>query len=183
MKNKYQIVFYSVIALLIAVAIVTAFVCSGYKNIFVSTDEYAAKSFKIDVKTQTYTVYIDGAVSFSGFYSYKKGDTYRNLLQKAGLLDCSVFKFGGATLDSVVDTKEKTILVVYKENEEIMYPVNVNSALFAVLAKESKIQQNTIDKIAEYIATNGKIQTKTVLKSVLTDQEWQAVFFKLYVGE
>ncbi len=180
-----QIIFYSVLIAVTCALILTAFFCGGFKNPFVFSDMYSFKKYFINKNVDSGVIYVDGAVFYVGYYTVEIGETYGDLLIRAGLIEgVSCFDVYGGDLDKAVDIRKKTLYINFFDkagNRE--YVINVNSPYFEQFALSLGISADVIQKINLYKSEYGKIQNKSILETVLTADEYAEVFYMLFIGE
>ncbi len=170
---------------LCCVIIFTAFFCGGFNNPFVFSDRYCYKKYQIDVSNISGVIYVDGAVFFAGYYTVKRGDSYGDLLARAGLIDgVSSFDEGGGDLNRSVDISKKILYINFFDKEgKREFVINVNSPYFEQFAYSIGIKFDIIQKINCYKSVYGKIENKSILQTILTPDEYSEVFYMLFIGE
>lgn len=178
MKNKIQTIFYLSIAAAILVGVLAAFFLSGNTGLFPDSG-MARTAYELDYTGDVRTVYVDGAVENPGWYSCRVGETFGQVVGKAGLLENSVVK----NPDTVISYDISRIYVCFEENGEVKYAVNVNDGLFDELYIYSGISESVAKKITCYIDENGKLKSKKELlyNDVLTAEEWKENHFRMYI--
>ena len=134
-----------------------------------------------DSATKNIRIYVYGAVKNEGYYEVAQGETYLAAITKAGLLDCSWLS---TNADTVVDEKQRTIVVQYLEDGTPHDCINANSDFFSLreLAHFDGLSDDVVNKIADYHDAYGKIPNKTVLLEVLGD-DYANYHYKLYIAE
>lgn len=178
MNNIEKRIFYSLIAFIIFLINFLFAVFNVGTTLFSFDKKYSFKKFTLDTTREVYSVFVCGAVQNSGYYTFELGDTYYDVLNRAGLLDVSYFQ----NLDNIISADVSEILCNFYEDEKVIYPINVNSDLFATLYAEANIQTDIANKIIDYIKVNGKLKNKEQLLEVLTQEEWSKVFYRIYIG-
>lgn len=162
-------------------AVVLSVCFSGVSNaLFSSANKYSARKFVIDnTAIVNYRVYVCGAVKNAGFYTFEAGDTYGDVLLKAGILDFSLI----ADFDALIPLDTDEIICYFWEDATEVYPVNVNSKLFSVIYETANIDKSVADKIISYIEKVGRINFvgELLIDGVLTEEEWNNTFFRIYV--
>jgi len=149
--------------------------------LFYAVKKFANEKFFLKNEGDTvYRVYICGAVENSGFYTFELGDTYGDLLSNAGLLDNSIIKNPNKILTS--ETTE--IICHFIEDGQEVYPININSKLFSDIYRNANIEDNIARKIINYLNSVDQIYSKQQLlkDGVLTEEEWNKTFYRIYVG-
>ena len=132
---------------------------------------------------QTYKIYVCGAVEKEGYYDVSEGDTYFSAITHAGLLPN--LSWLPANAHSVVDERQKSILVQYIENDAPRDCINANSQFFSLrdAIYFDGLSEAVVNKIANYLETHGKIANKTVLLDVLGEEDYANYHYKLYIAE
>lgn len=126
----------------------------------------------------TYNVYVCGAVSNEGYCAVNAGATYNNAITQVGIVEQTVFpSFGELFIDS-----DTVILVDYFENGKQYSPVNVNGEFVMRKYPIENISYDVIVDIADYIAANGLITDKKILKDILGDR-YEGVHYKFFVDK
>ena len=128
----------------------------------------------------TYKIYVCGAVAKEGYYEVAAGDTYLDAITQAGLLPESWIPESFAT---VVNGSTSFVVVNYVENDEVKYCINANHEFIAKRYSIADLPEEVVNKLADYIAANGAITNKDVLRSVLGKHDYQNYHYKFYVAE
>lgn len=178
MNNIEKRIFYSLIAFILFLAIFLFAIFNIGTALFSFDKKYAFKKFNLDTSREVYTVFVCGAVQKSGYYTFELGDTYYDVLNRAGLIEFSYLQ----NMDNMISSDVSEILCNFYEDGKEVYPINVNSDYFAQLYGEANIQPDIANKIIDYIKVNGKLTNKTQLLEFLTQEEWAKVYYRIYVG-
>lgn len=178
MNNIEKRIFYSLIAFVIFLTIFLFAVFNVGTGLFSFDKKYSFKKFTLDTTREVYTVFVCGAVQNSGYYTFEFGETYYDVLSRAGLLDLSYLQ----NMDNMISADVSEILCNFYEDGKEIYPINVNSDLFGTLYGNANIQTDIANKIIDYIRVNGKLKNKEQLLEVLTQEEWAKVFYRIYIG-
>ncbi len=142
-------------------------------NLPFSPQESFAKPVRI------FRVYVCGAVENEGYVEVCEGADYASLITLAGIIPQTVFP-----KDSLLLVKEtSTILnVCYFDGTKVCYCVNLNGG-YITLRDVANVDKAVVDKIADYLELHGKITNRNVLRSILSESEYNENYFKFFVSE
>ena len=129
--------------------------------------------------SDTYKIYVCGAVQNEGYFEVAKGDAYFAAIAQAGLLEKSWLS---SNFYTIVDGSTSFVVVNYVENGVEHSCLNVNSEFIAQRYPIADLSDGVVNKIADYVEEHGKIANKTVLRSVLGD-DFEIYHYKLYIAE
>ena len=148
-----------------------------------SCDTLGAPLGEVEVPNQPQTekvrIYVCGAVEREGYYYAEVGTDYISVLRLAGLLPESILPMLSS---SYVDGKITQIIVNYYDGKTMRISINANSVLIVKRVPVNGLDENVVNKIADYIETYGKLTNKNQLKLALGD-DYDANFYKLYIPE
>lgn len=131
-----------------------------------------------DKITETFRVYVCGAVQNEGYYEVRSGCDYQSVIMLAGIIEQTVFSNNSLT---VVTSETAYIVVNYKENGVIYNSINANNPLIAAQLLEDGISLEIVNKIADYVEIFGKITNKQALATAL-GSDYEDNFFKFFVA-
>ncbi len=132
-----------------------------------------------DEDSVTYRVYICGAVQTEGYYVVKQGTTLAEVISLAGILPQTVFP---KNAQSFVQTNCQ-IKVDYHQDGTNYNVINVNGLVVVFNMPTQNIDAEVIAKLHDYYAEHGVITNKTILKQILTEQQYQQNHYKFFVQE
>ena len=134
-----------------------------------------------DGTPKPFTLYVCGAVKNEGYYEAKEGETYLDVITKAGRLDESDLL---SKYFELVDGETTAICVGYLEDGVAHSCVDVNSDFF--LLRDATLfyglSQEVVNKIADYREAHGTVTNQQILREVLGD-DYENYHYKLYVAE
>ena len=129
---------------------------------------------------KTYTIYVYGAVENEGYFEVAAGGTYFDAITQAGLLAQSWLP---TNCYSIIDAKQLSVAVNYSQDDSKYDCINVNGASFVYRLETDGLPYEVVNKIADYLEAYGTIHNKTVLRSVLGENDYENYHYKLYVAE
>ena len=125
------------------------------------------------------TIYVCGAVQSEGYIEVELGTSYYDVVALAGILSQTVLPtFASAYVDGSVNK----IVIGYNDGETNRESINVNSALIAARLPVDGLSEDIVNKLADYIETNGKIANRHQLELAL-GEDFADNFYKLFVAE
>ena len=128
---------------------------------------------------QVFRVYVCGAVAQEGYVEICEGADYFQLVCLAGYIPQTVTPSN----PHLVVNGITSLIVRYFDGEKPCYCTNVNGQAVSERQEIENVSAQTVDKIATYLQTHGKITDKTQLQNILTPDEYQNNFYKFYVSE
>ena len=123
-------------------------------------------------------LYICGAVECEGYYQVAVGTDYVEAIRMAGILEQSYLP---SLNTSYVDGKVSQIIVDYVENNVRHSSINVNSGKIIGRWPVDGLSQAVVNKIADYIETNGHITNRIQLAQALGN-DYAANYYKLFIS-
>ncbi|MDD3831904.1 MAG: hypothetical protein PHW00_04550 [Clostridia bacterium] len=170
MKKSLAVIYIVIMTSLVVISVIVIALNRPYT---IASDYSTIKL--VQQSKQQHTVYIGGAVINEGYYVCTEGDTYYDLLSRAGLLSCS---YCHASYYDQYDFSSTTLIIDYMINGELYYSINANGIFFDDFASQYGI---TSDQI-EQCKTSGAFTSKTQLRQ-LFGTLYEQVHYMIYVGE
>ena len=127
----------------------------------------------------TVRIYICGAVEREGYYEAEVGTDYFDVLRLAGILpQKSVLP---VFISDYVDGTVTNLIIGYYDGTN-HDSINANSILIARRLPVKGLDENVVNKLADFIEIHGKISNKKQIESALGD-DYADNYYKLYVAE
>lgn len=143
-----------------------------------STSPYQSKTLP-EVETKNYRVYVCGAVQTEGYFVVEQGTTIAEVITLAGLLPQTVLP---QNAQSFVQTNCQ-IRVDYHQNGTNYSVINANGLVVIFNTQAQNIDADVITKLHDYYTNHGTITSKSILKQILSPEEYQQNHYKFFVQE
>ena len=143
-------------------------------------------SFNSVNTSQTYSqngekivVFVGGAVKNEGYYTVPLFTTYGELFENAGCFDFSATHY---VLQKPISASDTMLIINIFDGEKVLYCKNINTASLSDLLSLN-IEEQSAQKIIDARNQKGKFNYKSELveKSILTQQEYDELYFKIFV--
>lgn len=131
-----------------------------------------------DKSTQTYQIYVCGAVLNEGYYDVDSCSDYYSAIALAGIVEQTLLPIKSL---AIVTIETAQLVVNYIENGIEHDCINVNSALIVERLTVEGISADIVNKIADYVEIFGKITNKAMLATAL-GSDYEDNFFKFFVA-
>lgn len=125
----------------------------------------------------TRTLYVSGAVLNDGFITIPQLCDYKTALEIAGVTDFSVIS---NNLTAPISVSCDSVIIGFKIDGKEFRSVNVNGGFVALGQSVDGVENAVINKLADYIETNGKITNRKALKLALGD-DYGDNYYKFYI--
>ena len=123
------------------------------------------------------SLYVSGAVLNDGFITIPQLCDYKTALEIAGVTDFSVI-FNN--LNAPISVSCDSLIVGFKIDGKEFRSVNVNGGFVTLRQSVEGVDDAVINKLADYIETNGKITNRNALKLALGD-DYGNNYYKFYI--
>lgn len=125
----------------------------------------------------TRTLYVSGAVQVDGFVTVPQICDYKTVLDIVGVTDYSVLP---VDITSPIGAYVDALIINYSYNGASYSSVNVNGALVTSRLSIDGVDDSVVNKLADYIQSNGIIVNRNQLKLALSD-DYDDNYYKFYI--
>ncbi len=135
-----------------------------------------------NVPTQTkdvFRVYVFGAVLNEGYVEVDSSTTVETMLNTVGL--CEQSSYPKNSLE-VLTKNTKTYFVEYMLDGVTYSCVNVNGLYVVTRSKIENVDEEVVNKLADYLEEYGTITNKNVMREILGEEDYQNNYYKFYVS-
>ena len=127
----------------------------------------------------TRTLYVSGAVVNDGYITIPQVCDYKTALDIAGVLSSSVLPIN---IFAPIPSNTDSLLINFCIDDTIYYCVNVNGAYVTSRLSIDGIDDLIVNKLADYIQSNGVISNRSQLKIALGD-DYNDNYYKFYIDK
>lgn len=145
--------------------------CSGNVSPF--------KEQETDVKTpRKFKVYVCGAVEHEGYVEVEEGTDYAATIALAGLIPQTVYPRNPQLL---IKENGEVLTLQYYDGSACRDCVNLNGGYIKYRLAVDGIDDDIINRIADYYDLYGKITDREILKEIL-GEDYQDNYYKFFVS-
>lgn len=130
------------------------------------------------VATQTFRVYVCGAVAEEGFVEVAEGTDLAAVLLRCGTVKQTVYPQNPL---QIVTSQTKQLVLDYCENGKTFSCVNLNGYLVASASPIENVPQHVMDALAQYVSQH-KITNKKQLLQILGEEDYLQNHYKFFVS-
>lgn len=169
-------------AIIILVFVVLLTLCGCLSQSLAGVNIDADKNSNVDSSDKNPSdydrvVYVSGAVQNDGYVTVPQICDYKSLLNIAGITNSTATLMNISTL---IPNNSKCIVFNFMLDGTEYFSVNVNGGLILTRSRIDGIEADIINKLADYIETNGKITNRNMLKTALGD-DYEDNYYKFYI--
>lgn len=171
----------AVFALTLAVVLLVLCGCvyPPYAKQVIQAGNNASDKPNSDVNTPATTrkLYVSGAVERDGFIDIPLVTDYKTVLETVGSLPCTAIP---ANANTLIGAQTQSFIVDFVCDGRVCASVNVNSGYVLNRVTVDGVSGVVIDKLADYILSNGAIHNRSQLKLAL-GYDYADNFYKFYI--
>ncbi len=124
---------------------------------------YAPKALP-NGKTESFSVYVCGAVAHEGYFTAAVGTSCISVIEQAGLLPQSILP---SLYTDTVDGSVTVLVVNYYDGKKQCYCVNANSPMIELRMPVDGLSDEVVRLLADWIEANGRFRNKRQVISAL----------------